>query len=466
MPFPQGHALLIGVGSYQFAPHMNVPVTVADAKAVERVLRDEQLCGYPSEQVTLLCDGQASRVGILAALDALASRTTVRDTVLFFYAGHGDFGEDGNYYLTTHDTKVVQGKVQKGTGISQQELITKLRNIKAQRALLIFNACHSGAVMPTLGTDAAPPQGQNPPETLANALLSAGSGRILISACRAQQKSYYSHERSETVFTEALVQALNGQGVPNRNGTISAFDLYTVLYERVKSDVQRLFGAKQEPELTVLKGVGPFAVALYRGATALGVDDAPIAPPPQARTVEREESERALQQIMNVSQGVGIQGDVTNSTVIGGDQWNLQGSTGAVINPSGPVNQQFGNTMINTGGGDYAGGNIDKRQAQVFVDGSVIGSLGDLSKLVQGLTGQPTLSQCRDQIQRIAEQARANGDDDQADDLESVLAPLNAAIKAEESGRMERRNEKVAEARAALERLQPRYAALREIRLG
>src|SRR5690606_1690093 len=108
----------------------------------------------------------------------------------------------------------------------------------------------------------------------------------------------------------------------------------------------------------------------------------------------------------------------------------------------------------------------DKRQAQVFVDGSVIGSLGDLSKLVQGLTGQPTLSQCRDQIQRIAEQARANGDDDQADDLGSVLAPLNAAIKAEESGRMERRNEKVAEARAALERLQPRYAALREIRLG
>ncbi len=34
MPFSQGHALLIGVGSYQHSPHLNVPITVADAQAV------------------------------------------------------------------------------------------------------------------------------------------------------------------------------------------------------------------------------------------------------------------------------------------------------------------------------------------------------------------------------------------------------------------------------------------------
>lgn len=38
----------------------------------------------------------------------------------------------------------------------------------------------------------------------------------------------------------------------------------------VPAAVRQRYGEKQEPELTILKGVGPFAVALYRGATTRG----------------------------------------------------------------------------------------------------------------------------------------------------------------------------------------------------
>jgi hypothetical protein len=38
MPFTQGHALLIGVGTYQHGPGWNVPITAADAAAVGRIL--------------------------------------------------------------------------------------------------------------------------------------------------------------------------------------------------------------------------------------------------------------------------------------------------------------------------------------------------------------------------------------------------------------------------------------------
>src|SRR5690349_10860372 len=98
MPFTHGHALLIGVGTYQNTPGLNVPVTADDARAVALVLRDPRFCGYPESQVALLNDERATSAGILAALDQLASRVGLGDTVVLFYCGHGDFGEDGQYY--------------------------------------------------------------------------------------------------------------------------------------------------------------------------------------------------------------------------------------------------------------------------------------------------------------------------------------------------------------------------------
>ena len=39
---------------------------------------------------------------IQAALDALADQTSAEQTVFLFYCGHGDYGDDGNYYFGTH----------------------------------------------------------------------------------------------------------------------------------------------------------------------------------------------------------------------------------------------------------------------------------------------------------------------------------------------------------------------------
>jgi tetratricopeptide (TPR) repeat protein len=79
--FRSGHALIIGIGSYQHESGLNVPITAADAQAVATVLRDPQYCGYPETQVSLLSNAGATREGILAALTDLAVRTKPDDTV-------------------------------------------------------------------------------------------------------------------------------------------------------------------------------------------------------------------------------------------------------------------------------------------------------------------------------------------------------------------------------------------------
>ncbi len=480
MPFSQGHALLIGVGTYAHTPRLNVPITAADARAVAQVLRDPSFCGYPEAQVMLLHDERATGAGILAALDQLVTRAGPDDTVVLFYCGHGDFGDDGDYYLTSYETRIADKKVVGGTGVSQKALLAKLKALRARRVLVIFNACHSGAVSPTLGTEEQAPAGRNPPNETTAALLATGAGRIIITACRAAQYSYIG-TGALTLFTQALVNGLLGQGVSGRNGYISAFDLYTHIYTTVSETVKNDYRGIQEPELTIIQGVGPFAVALYHGATTLGAFEAPAAPTPSAavRAVSEEESRRAFERIVSVGQGVAIGGDMTGGTVIAGDQTNAQGSQGFIGQATGPISQNFGSqqtvntgggSYINTGGGDYAGGNIDRRQADLFVDGNLISGnvIGGSSDLLADILGdlppqQPSLGQVLAQARQASEQARGRGDDDLADDLQSVVVALEAGLKAEQAGKAERRAAKIAEARAALSQLAPGHPELREL---
>ena len=80
--FTQGHALLIGVGTYLHIAHADVPVTVKDARAIKEILENTNLCGYPAQQIKLLHDTTATRAGLLAALDELAAITKAESTVL------------------------------------------------------------------------------------------------------------------------------------------------------------------------------------------------------------------------------------------------------------------------------------------------------------------------------------------------------------------------------------------------
>lgn len=300
MSFTQGHALIIGVGRYQHFPSADVPIAVDDARAVVEVIKDGKFCGYPDEQVELITDSAATRSGTLAALDRLAQRAGEKDTVFLFYCGHGALGTDGNYYLVSHDFKVDSGRIVPGSGVSEIELIEKLRVLKAQRTLLIFNTCHSGSISPTLATGAPEVESSSLSVDTTSALLATGSGRIIITACREEQKSYIG-KGALTIFTQALVDGLRGKSVGNSAGYISAFRLY----EQIFLTVAEITGDRQEPELTVLKGVGPFAVSLYKGASALGKFDEsqPIPETPTVHQVKFETAQRSYSQIVHVGDG-------------------------------------------------------------------------------------------------------------------------------------------------------------------
>ena len=341
MSFERGHALVIGVGTYVHIPWANIPISVVDAQAITDVLGNVDLCGYPPEQVTLLHDATASKGGILGELVNL-SKVAEDHTVLVFYCGHGADGTDGNYYLTTHESQVSNGKVVKGTGISEGELLDALRKIKAKRLILLFNACHSGEISPNLGPEDQPNAfgGETLPETAVDALLSTGEGRVIITASRPDQKSWIGTGKL-TIFTQALVDGLSGKGTVNNHGFIGAFDLYEHVYEAVKAAAGGL-GQVQEPELTVLRGVGPFAVTLYKGALSLGTFDESETDMAgtSIRQVETARSQRLYQKVVKNITASGERSvaaeTISGSTVVTGDHNLVQ---------SGKYNIQMGNVQ-------------------------------------------------------------------------------------------------------------------------
>jgi len=443
MPFPTAHALLIGIGTYQYAPGINVPITATDANAVAAVLRDPQFCGYPPEQVRLLSDAAASRAGILATLDALAAQVGEGDTVFIFYAGHGEYGDDG-YYLTTHDTQLDGRKVVTGSGLRETELIAKLRAIKAKRLLLMVNACHSGEISPVLAPSEAPQTGTSLPPQVAAALLGTGEGRVIVSACRENQYAFIG-PGPLSLFTQALVDGLQGRGVSSNRGYISLFDLYTYLYfaldeavpRNVAAWVRQHYGEKQEPELTILKGVGPFAVALYRGATTLGVFDASGSPPDSTavREVNPAYSQAMLRQHQqsisdNARVGAAIAGDVHGNVTV-----TQQGDTGQ----RGGVHFGSGNRMgdvkigdvagrdiikiktVDTGGGDYAEGSIDKREG-TFVSGDQFTMSGNFSGAILNI--KSTLANVAQSIG-----AAPHGDTTTKAQLQALIEQLSAELQ-------------------------------------
>jgi hypothetical protein len=356
VPFSHGHALIIGVGNYQHEPRLNVPIAAADAQAVATVLRDPQYCGYLEAQVTLLTNAGATSDGILAALTGLAARMKPDDTVLLFYSGHGEYSADGVYQLTAHDTRLAQRKIVAGTGISQPELLDKLRSVPAKRLIVLINACHAGELSPVLGDTDEPFTGQPLPQQAADALLATGSGRIIMTACRDNQVSYIGSGQI-TIFAQALIDGLRGQGISGRAGYISAFDLYTHLYfavgeaveQHVSAALKQRYSKTQEPELTVLKGVGPFAMALYRGATTLGdfpTDHLPL-DDTALRQVNPARSQWAYQQSISGAGAAGVGGDATHSPI-------TSGSNNTVIQSGRDTVQAGGN--VTQAGGDYVGG--------------------------------------------------------------------------------------------------------------
>ncbi len=226
-----------------------------DVESMHLLLRDTY--GFPESNITILRERQATRDGILKALDDLAAATQPGDEVVFFFAGHGSQRLNTTVGLNTassgkeegKDETIVPADAYKGTfDIRDKELAQRFNHIlddKKARLVAIFDSCHSGTMargLPIKGVartleyddrDVA----KDPTAYKGNDLKHApkdGNAIIITAALAnesAQEAEFPDDHLVHGVFTRSLVGVLK-----NANANWSAVDVINSVQYVMKAD--------------------------------------------------------------------------------------------------------------------------------------------------------------------------------------------------------------------------------------
>jgi len=153
------HALLIGISHYlpgQNVPNLDGPGPDVDSLAAA-LTRD---FAFKTANVHVLRDAQASRAGILAALDDLIAHVQPGDYVLIYYSGHGTSPQDEaakNWNFDVADTgAMIPADFRRGTPqetvsrlvIGRRDLRPRLMKLDGKATVFgILDTCYSANLM-------------------------------------------------------------------------------------------------------------------------------------------------------------------------------------------------------------------------------------------------------------------------------------------------------------------------------
>lgn len=264
--FNHGYALLIGVGATA-SPRWSLPVTVKDIQVLRSVLTNPELCAYPNDQnhLRLLHDDQATGQSILAGLEWLKVQAAADSeaTVVVYYSGHGTFDlATSQYYLLQHDFKPSDVA---NTAISAQEFTAALRQIKAQRLLVIVDSCHAQGMATAKEAEA-----DLAADFLTTALpkgfvdeLKQGEGRAVFTSSRGQQSSWVRKDGTMSIYTYHLIEALQGAANQPGDTVVRISNLMNHLGKTVPESTRIMYQQEQTPFFDYASE--DFPVALLRG---------------------------------------------------------------------------------------------------------------------------------------------------------------------------------------------------------
>jgi formylglycine-generating enzyme required for sulfatase activity len=131
-------ALIIGIDDYKDRRIPDLRTAVNDARAMAGILKDKY--GF---QVELMLGGKATRAGVYQALRRLSASAKPGDSVLIYYAGHGDLDcqYDEGWWIPV-DAEAGNPV----TYLDNTNVQKAMRNMKASHVLLISDSCYSGTL--------------------------------------------------------------------------------------------------------------------------------------------------------------------------------------------------------------------------------------------------------------------------------------------------------------------------------
>jgi len=240
-------AAVIGVNNY---PHVRkLHYAVNDAKAFyDHLVHSNQI---PAENVTLLLNQEANLTKVRSILGThLKSKAGKDDMVIIYFAGHGAtekdvMSPDGDgleKYLLPYDA---DPKDLYATALPMGEISRIFNRIRSERLIFIADSCYSGA---SGGRTISLTEMR---ANISDAFLdriAGGKGRIILTASGANEVSAEDKKLQHGVFTYFLLEGLRGKADTDKDGVITADEVYGY----VSKHVPQATGQEQHP---VKKGI-------------------------------------------------------------------------------------------------------------------------------------------------------------------------------------------------------------------
>ncbi|MGH9603156.1 MAG: caspase family protein [Terriglobales bacterium] len=233
------YAVVVGVSRYKYggAGLKNLRFADRDAQAFRDFLLSPEGGSFPPENVRFLVNEEATAENLRSALFTFLTKPRAQDVVVLYFAGHGapDPNDRRNLYLLTYDTRPDD---MGGTGFPMWQLQDVFsRILKAKRVVTFTDSCHSFGI----SGERLTPLRQN---NLVNQYLAryAGEGdRAVITASDISQLSYESEQwdGGHGVFTHFLLRGLRGGADQNKDGTVTAGELFPYVRQQVGTATQQ-----------------------------------------------------------------------------------------------------------------------------------------------------------------------------------------------------------------------------------
>ncbi|MEI6763996.1 MAG: caspase family protein [Bacteroidota bacterium] len=241
------YVITIGINQYKNSKYnLNYAVTDADAFAEAISANSDKI--FTSTVIKNIRDNDATKENILNAMNQLAAQANQEDVLIFYFAGHGVMSEESveaksDFFLVPYNVTQIYGDNQmlKLNAISSNELMDLLVNIKAQKQLVLLDACQSGGAIDQVAMRGAA-------EEKAMAQLARSAGVVVLAASGTQQYAAEFKDLGHGVFTYSIIDGLSGNADGGkRDGMITVTELKAWIEDQVPELTMQYRGEVQYP---------------------------------------------------------------------------------------------------------------------------------------------------------------------------------------------------------------------------
>jgi helicase len=243
---PEGKMWLavVGISRYAGSGIADLQFARDDAAAVVAYYRER--FGLEDEQIIQLLDEDATLTNIKRRLgtELVAKASHPNDTVILFFAGHGQKERDRastdvdgfTKYILPYDADPSDLF---STALSMEELARILQRLRPDRVALVLDSCFSGAAEGgrTVFDPAVRTRAVTTDEFLSR-LAEAGKGRVVLTASGAGEVAIERTNLGHGVFTFFFLEALRGRADDDRDGQVDADEIYKYVWRKVVTTTQ------------------------------------------------------------------------------------------------------------------------------------------------------------------------------------------------------------------------------------